>query len=231
MQHAFVIVTDYMPHFFEAESPIEELDFRVSYGLAGAYLAVVGIMLATLRPGDKSGIQSGKPFSGDEAKAVAMVKQWGSKQQLVVTTSNLKTFLNEKAGIKTKSALAVKEAKYAKALLSRDPNDIIGRLCAEQALVIDVRGAKSVYNAYQVLFNIIMVYIIVGQIWEFADHDIMKIWATPLVPGQAGRLYAFGLWLHYVNKFLEFSDTIFMGLSGSWRQVTSECWSTRYSPA
>jgi hypothetical protein len=222
LQHGYIITTDYMPHFFAAESPIEELDMRVSYALAGAYLAFVGLMLLVLKPGKKTGIASGKPFEGKEAGGLAMVKRWASKKQIILTKTNLASFLKGKISDAAKSDKAAKEAASAKALIARDDEDILGRLNAELALTIDVGGAKLVYNAYQVGFNVIMVYIIMSEIWKFADGDIMKVWATPIVTGAAGRMYAFGLWLHYVNKFLEFADTIFMGLAGSWRQMTRE---------
>jgi GNS1/SUR4 family len=85
---------------------------------------------------------------------------------------------------------------------------------------VDAQLARAVYNAYQVLLNSVMAAAIVGGVYEIVGGDLTRVFTFGPSQTKKASLLAFGLYLHYNNKFLEYFDTFFMILAGSWRQVS-----------
>lgn len=178
-----------------------------------------------LKPGDKDGIPSGKPFNADETKALHLFTKWGQDGAgKIVSEKSIEAFSQEcraKSGAKPKDAKAAERTELSATLAARDAQDVLGRIHSLRSRTIDVTGAKVAYNLYQVAFNCIMVYVIFSEAWKYAGGDVMKLWGIRPDPSMAGNMLQMGIWLHYVNKFLEFVDTGFMAASGAWRQVST----------
>lgn len=187
------------------------------------YLLVVWLSLTFLKPGPKSGIASGKPLSKDESKAIDSLIKFGRTSGKVLNKDSIAGFassLRAKAERSGRPADA-EAAKLAHLLVERNIEDVLGRVNALTSMTLEVGGAKAVYNAYQVCFNVLMVYILFSEVWKYAGGDALKLWSTMPDTSSAGNLIQFGVWLHYINKFLEYADSIFMAASGSWRQLGS----------
>merc|ERR1719378_216389 len=221
--HAAVVFGIYRPTFMASAYPLRASPIWVAYGLAATYLLVVWLSLTFLKPGSKAGIASGKPLSKDESKAIDSLIKFGRTSGKVLNKDSVSGFassLRAKAERSGRPADA-EAAKLAHLLLERDIADVLGRVHALTSKTVEVGGAKAVYNAYQVCFNVLMVYILFSEVWKYAGGDPLKLWSTMPDPSPAGNLIQFGVWLHYINKFLEYADSIFMAASGSWRQLGS----------
>jgi hypothetical protein len=173
------------------------------------------LCLRFIKPSAKAGISDGKPFTSEQEAGMAMLIKFASEKRLAVEDATLTAF-SEAMSKKKGDASA---SKKVEALFTRERSDILGRLDALTKNILDVGGAKVVYNLYQVVFNAVMVYIIGTEIWRYAGGDIWKTWSTLPDPQLTGNWFQFGLFIHYLNKFLEYTDSIFMILSGSWRQL------------
>jgi hypothetical protein len=85
---------------------------------------------------------------------------------------------------------------------------------------VDARLARAIYNAYQVALNSVMVASIAGGVLQVVGGDWRGVFLFGPSRSREASLLAFGIFLHYNNKFLEYFDTFFMVLSASWRQVS-----------
>lgn len=81
---------------------------------------------------------------------------------------------------------------------------------------LNPKGAMLVYNAYQSLINGWMAFwLVLGayragfSVWgNYEDHTV------------GGFPIAFGMWMHYNNKYLELADTFFMVLKKKDEQIS-----------
>lgn len=89
------------------------------------------------------------------------------------------------------------------------------RLMANRA-PLNPKGAMCVYNAYQSLLNGWMAAWLLYQ----AYRSGFSIWGNSEQRGVEGYRVAFGLWLHYNNKYVELLDTLFMVLRKKGEQVS-----------
>lgn len=88
---------------------------------------------------------------------------------------------------------------------------------------LKVRNWMLVYNVYQAILNVVMVYgLVKTALFDVADSDspYWPIWGRRVDGGRSGWSLSFWLWVHYHNKFIEFFDTAFMVARKSTRQIS-----------
>lgn len=112
------------------------------------------------------------------------------------------------------------DEKRAVALADKSDADVARWLRSAGERFRDISKAKDVYNLYQIAYNSIMVWFLAKGAWDACEGDLSRIWTFPLDTSPRSLGLAFGLYIHYTNKFVEFIDTVFMMMAGNWRQVS-----------